>query len=294
MKNYFVDFLNRYPYPDEAKKDYLDALDAVLEGSRASVMFEALLKRYEDDMLTDFKAQIADMKTISEMLGIHEYVGNAVLIIALTKQLKVYYAQKGFSDELFYRTMNDILYKTLECKESKGLYGIFVPDWYMFFFHLRTFSMQRLQFQTTRFGREYTDGDVTLTPDTIVMAVHIPRTGTPMDHDLVLQDYAEAAKFFVENGYVEKPVFTCTSWLLFSRHREMLSEKSNIIKFMNDYTILEETEYPDYKETWRLFDMEYTGDADALPADSSLRRGYIDLIRKGEKTGKAAGIIIYK
>lgn len=292
MLTYMNDFLSRYPYPAEAKDAYLTALNTCLESSRACAMFEALLKRYEDDMLTSYKALLEDMKTISEMIDIPEPVGNAILIISLTKQLKVYYAQKGFSEELFYRTMHDILYKTLECKDVRGLYGIFVPDWYMFFFHLRTFSMQRLQFQITNFGKEYTDGDVTLKPDSTIIAVHIPRTGTPMDHDLVLQDYAEAAKFFVENGYVERPVFTCSSWLLFSRHREMLSEKSNIIQFMNDFTILDERLYDDYAQVWRLFDMEYTGDVDALPADSSLRRGYIDLIRKGEKTGTAVGIFI--
>lgn len=294
MLTYMNEFLSRYPYPDEAKNEYLAALSTCLESSRASVMFAALLKRYEDDMLTDYKTLLEDMKTISEMLGIPVPLGNAILIISLTKQLKVYYAEKGISDEIFYRTMHDILYKTLECKDVRGLYGTFVPEWYMYFFQLKLFGMQRLQFQITRFGKEYTDGTVTLTPDTPVIAVHIPRTGTPMDHDLVLADYAEAAKFFVEHGYLDTPVFTCSSWLLFSRHREMLSEKSNIIKFMNDFTIVEERLYDNYEQVWRLFDMEYTGDVDALPADSSLRRGYIDLIRKGEKTGTAYGMFVYK
>lgn len=294
MLTYMNDFLSRYPYPDEAKKEYLEALGTCLESSRASVMFAALLKRYEDDMLTDYKSLLEDMKTISEMLDLPVPVGNAILIISLTKQLKVYYAQKGLSEELFYNSMHDILYKTLECKDVKGLYGIFVPEWYMYFFHLELFGMKRLQFQITTLRKEYTVDGITFPPDTPVIAVHIPRTGTPMDHDLVLADYAEAAKFFVEHGYVEKPVFTCSSWLLFSRHREMLSEKSNIIKFMNDFTILEERLYDNYEQVWRLFDMEYTGDVDTLPADSSLRRGYINLIRKGEKTGTAYGIIIYK
>ncbi len=291
MLTYMNDFLSRYPYPEEAKKEYLEALGMCLESGRASAMFTALLKRYEVDMLTDYKALIEDMKTVSEILGIHERVGNAILIICLTKQLKVYYAQQGLSEELFYHTMNDILYKTLECKDVKGMYGIFVPEWYVHFFRLNLFAMQRLQFQLTPLHKEYTVNGEVIPVGTPILSVHIPRTGTPMDHELVKQDYAEAAKLFKEHGRIERPVFFCSSWLLFKKHREMLSEKSNIIKFMNDFTIVEEAEYPDYKDLWRLFDMEYT-DVDSLPADSSLRRGYIDLIRKGEKTGKAVGMFI--
>lgn len=292
MLAYMNDFLSRYPYPDEARDAYLAALSTCMESSRASVMFQALLKRYEDDMLTDYKALTEDMKTISEMLGIHEYVGNAILIISLTKQLKEYYAQKGLSEDLFYRTMHDILYKTLECKDVKGMYGIFVPEWYVHFFRLNLFAMQRLQFQFTPLHKDYTVGNKVIPTGTPVLSVHIPRTGTPMNHDLVKQDYADAAKLFKSLGMIEKPVFFCSSWLLFKRHRDMLSEKSNIIQFMNDFTIVEERLYDDYAQLWRLFDMEYTGDVDALPADSSLRRGYIDLIRKGEKTGTAVGIFI--
>lgn len=291
MLTYMNDFLSRYPYPEEAKKELLEALSACMDSGRASVMFEALLKRYEDDIETGWSALTEDMKTVSQMIGISEYLGNALLMICLTKQLAVNYKNAGYSEELFHRTMQDILYKTLECKDVKGMYGIFVPDWYVHFFRLNLFAMQRLQFQLTPLHKEYTVNGEVIPVGTPILSVHIPRTGTPMDHELVKQDYAEAAKLFKEHGRIERPVFFCSSWLLFKKHREMLSEKSNIIKFMNDFTIVEEAEYPDYKDLWRLFDMEYT-DVDSLPADSSLRRGYIDLIRKGEKTGKAVGMFI--
>ena len=61
----------------------------------------------------------------------------------------------------------------------------------------------------------------------------------------------------------------------------------------NTYEIFEEGTYPDYKEIWRLFDMDYTGNPDDLPADSSLRRAYINLIRSQEPTGWAEGIYVY-
>ena len=89
-------------------------------------------------------------------------------------------------------------------------------------------------------------------------------------------------------------VFVCNSWLLFKRHEELLREGANLRHFIKDYELVSSGEYKDYSEVWRLFDTMYNGDADLLPADTSLRRAYVDLIKRGEPTGWGRGIMIYK
>ena len=49
-----------------------------------------------------------------------------------------------------------------------------------------------------------------------------------------------------------------------------------------------------HKELWRLFDMDYTGDADALPQDTSLRRAYVKRLKENKPLGLALGVWLYK
>jgi regulator of protease activity HflC (stomatin/prohibitin superfamily) len=53
--------------------------------------------------------------------------------------------------------------------------------------------------------------------------------------------------------------------------------------------IIKEAEYDDYAETWRLFHTKFTRWED-MPQDTSLQRAYVELIKRGEKTGKATGV----
>ena len=62
---------------------------------------------------------------------------------------------------------------------------------------------------------------------------------------------------------------------------------------MDDFDVFTSGEYSNYSEIWRLFDTEYDGDPDHLPANTSLRRAYVDLIRRGEKTGWGKGVFEY-
>ena len=74
----------------------------------------------------------------------------------------------------------------------------------------------------------------------------------------------------------------------------MLSEGANLRHFICDYDLISCGEYKDYSEVWRLFDTMYDGNPDKLPCDTSLRRAYVDIIRRGERTGWGRGIFIYK
>ena len=58
----------------------------------------------------------------------------------------------------------------------------------------------------------------------------------------------------------------------------------------SDYDILKTEEYDDYSEAWRLFDVNYEGDVEKLPQDTSFRRAYAEWIRKGEMMGGAYGV----
>ena len=142
--------------------------------------------------------------------------------------------------------------------------------------------------------KQYEKNGLILPAGSRVIKVHIPRTGGRLDAENRKRSYAMAAKFFAERYSLDPVVFYCSSWLLFPKHEEIMKEGSNLLAFIRDYDVFEAGEYADYKEIWRLFDMDYTEDHSKLPADTSLRREYIKMMERGEKTGWGKGIYLYK
>ena len=144
------------------------------------------------------------------------------------------------------------------------------------------------------YRRDYEKEGLLLSPDSLAIGVHIPRSGVSLSREVLNESYAKASVFFKEQLGGAPVAFTCDSWLLFERHKEMLPPSAGICRFMADYDIIHSREYENYSETWRLFDKFYEGDPSALPADSTLRRAYIRLMERGEKTGAGVGVFFYE
>ena len=291
MRDYLLDFLSEYEYPRDAQDVLISAYDKIMAHSKDD--FSALISEYEASYNVDYDAALERMKAISKSSDVHEYTGALILFLAYTRGLSRYYEEQGIAHEIYRNTVLDLRYKLDECRCVKGVWGSFVARWFAGFFKLERFALGRLQFEIIDFGAEYDKNGLTLHPDSKVLNVHIPRTGTRLDRAGVLDSYRLAADFY-RHILGEKIVFVCNSWLLFPRHRDMLKATSNLIAFMNDYDVFAFGEYSGYGEIWRLFDVEYDGDLSHLPADTSLRRAYVDLISRGEKTGWGRGVFEYK
>ena len=291
MRKYLEEFMRECCYKEEDISDLLAAYDEL----HASCYDElsSLVSEYNDGYNIDYESALLRMKALSEKTKIHEYTGALLLFLCYTKRLRAYYNEAGIDDEIFLSSVLDLRYKLDECKCVYGIKGSFVAKWFSGFFDLTRFALGRLQFEIVDLGRKYEKGGVKLEPDSKVINVHIPRTGTRLDRESTLESYRLAKDFFAPK-LGDTPVFVCSSWLLFPRHREMLKSDSNILAFMNDYDLVSSGEYANYNEVWRLFDTMYDGAVSHLPDDTSLRRAYVDLITRGEKTGWGRGIFVYK
>ena len=291
MRDYLLDFLSEYEYPRDAQDVLISAYDKIMSHRKDD--FVALISAYEEDYNLDYDDALTKMKEISLASDVQEYTGALLLFLAFTHGLARYYEEQGIARGIYQNTVLDLKYKLDECKCVKGVWGSFVAHWFAAFFKLERFALGRLQFEVVDFGAEYNKDGLVLHPDSKVLNVHIPRTGTRLDRACVLDSYRLAADFY-RHILGEEIVFVCSSWLLFPRHREMLKVGSNLLRFMNDYDIYTSGEYSGYGEIWRLFDTEYDGDPAHLPTDSSLRRAYVDLISRGEMTGWGKGVFSYK
>ena len=292
MREYLQAFLQAFEYPQECVVSLLSDYEKV----QTNAEFSLLVSEYgEKGTACDFDNALRALPSIAEQAGIHSCSAVMLYYLCLTKRWKELCLQKGIDETVWENTAKDLRYKVLECKAIYGIWGTFVGSWFIRFFRLERFALGRLQFEWERLGFSYSKNGVELSADEWVLNVHIPGAGTPLTRDSVEAAYAAAIPFFAKHFGLQIRAFVCSSWLLFPRHTQMLKKGSNILGFMADYDLVKVGEYADYTELWRLFDCKVQGEPiDSLPCDSSLRRAYIALMKRGENTGYGKGIYVSK
>ncbi len=294
MQAYLTEFFKLFDYPVEAREAFMLAYRKIDASANAAPRFQALIKAYDEGIKMDYSAAIKEMGELSEKAGVIHFTGELLLFICLSRRLREYYRAQGIADEIWYNSMLDLKYKAEECQLMYGVWGTFVAFWYKGFFNMTRFGFGRLQVETKKFDKTYKSRGVQLMPDSLVLGVHIPRSGEPMTKERIHEAYRMAAAFFKPQFGDAPIVFHASTWLFFKKHEEMLKPTSNIYQFMKEYDIYEQGNYADYTEVWRLFDKFYAGDPNEMPADSSLRRAYIELMKRGEPIGWGKGVLVWE
>jgi hypothetical protein len=294
-KNYLENFMVDFDFPKEAQIELSDFYVKVFSQETNLQGLKNILEAYKANKNESLSEMLSFSQQVSQKTNVSVYVMYALVLIFMAEVSKIHYQKKEISSSIWKDNFLDLKYKLNECKLVKGVWGIFVPEWYLGFFNVSRFSFGKLQFEITDFGYKYDKNGVLLNQESAVINIHIPRTGTrltPQDVD----DACETATQFFKEKYaiLDPPVFVCNSWLLYPENKKVLKQTSNLYSFISRFEIIKVEEYPDYKETWRLFDCEYTGDPSCLPADSSFRRAYIDWMKHGKKTGWGYGVYVYK
>jgi len=293
-KEYLLDFLREYGYPDEEKTILEERYDALFSKQEVLGLFEEMRTRFLQAPDEKYTYWIKESERLAEKYGVSPYTLHLLLLILLSESSKEIYAERRVPPEMWHDNMRDLKYVNDTCILLKGVYGINCPEWYRRFFAATRFTFGKLQFETDRLGKEYEKDGMRLHPDDKVIYIHIPRTGERLMPEDVDASCAAASAFFRERFGMRNTIFACHSWLLYPENKKMLSEKSNLHSFISRFEIIDVVEDPDYKEIWRLFDMEYKGDPSALPQDTSLRRAYADRIRENKPLGVALGVWVYR
>lgn len=279
--------MQKLDFPINAQQELLSTLDVLLNSHE----FLEIVYRYKKENF-DYSKMLEDTKNLALKNSVCEYTAYILMLICMTPELHKKYTQKYIDDEIFYATIADLKYKLEECRLVHGKCGTFVPGWYKGFFEMKIFALGRLQFEINHTWFECDVDGVHIPKGTKALSVHIPRTGTKLDHSLVLDSYNMAKEFF-KDEFDDNVIFICNSWLLYPWNREVLQEGSNLAQFYDDFTIVRSGEYANYSEAWRLFDCLYDGNPDNLPNDTSLRRAYIKRIKNKQPIGHGTGVIVY-
>lgn len=271
--------------------DELSAVyDRVVANETANDCFLKAYEEYEQPTC-DYGRMIALADDAAKALDVHEYTTELLVFCCLSKRLRERYRERGIDEAVFWNSMVDLRCKADECRAVKGVCGSFVAWWFEGFFNMTRFAFGRLQFELVPFERHYEKDGKRLSPDSKVINVHIPRTGTPLVKDSCDEAYRRAAAFFADQ--IEGDIaFVCHSWLLYPENETILTKKSNIVRFMKQYDILDVGIDKNKADLWRLFDTEEQH-PDRLPTDTTARRLYVQHIKAGGKLGWGFGVFFY-
>ena len=291
MREYLTGFFKEFEYA-ETDAEYLQNIyDKITADETADRLFDEILSAYQADISMDYQAVLFKRtREISEIPKVHDYTIELIAFICLTKHLKAVYTEKGFDIQIYRDSVLDLKWKLEECKLVKGICGSFVSPWFCGFFDLTRFAFGRLQFEIITTWQDYEKDGIKLEADkSKVINVHIPRTGTPLDKENCDKSYAQAREFFKEQVGENCP-FVCFSWLLYPENKDILPKHTNTYRFMSEYDIIgSETNYGE--DLWRLFDTEEKNPA-RLPTDTSMRRCYVEHLKKGGRVGNGFGVKI--
>ena len=295
MIEYVLSFMDELGFDKEAVTSLSADIEKISANEDAKALFAGAVYEYERDINSDYTALRETAKRAGEMVGVHTYSAELLLFICFSKHLRELYHLRCISDRIWFDSMSDLKWKLWECKAVKGIWGSFVAGWFPGFFNLTRFALGRLQFEIVAFDGEYEKDGKKLKKGDKVINVHIPRTLTPLDKKSRDDAYSQAAEFFRDMTDGAPIAFVCSSWLLYPEAEKILPAHSNIRGFMADYDIIRSKTNGEgeYGDMWRLFDMDFTGDLNDYPEDSSLRRAYKKFLLDGNRTGSGYGVFFY-
>lgn len=279
-------FLERFSYPPEACAALLAAHQRICACPQAADVFSALCDAYCAGVL-DYAAANKEVVIAAQAAEVHEYTALLLFYLRLAQPLEALYAQRAIAPEIYKDTLSDLRYKAWECYTVHGVWGTFVAFWNEGFFNLTRFALGRLQYELSLLPCDCTVQGVFLSKGTQVVNVHIPSSG-PLRKEDCEASFAQAKSFFGR----QTTIFMCDSWLLFPAHRDFLPQHSNILMFMDFFTIVSQKETTEFRDAWRVFGKPAEPPYTDLPEETSLQRAYAAWLRAGNCGGTGVGVFI--
>lgn len=296
MINYALNFMKEIGFDEDAIASLHNDIKKIYENGAAKDLFEECISLYENDIFTDFPSLLSKAAEAGALANVHEYSAHMLILVCMTKHLRDEYRKNGMPDDIFFASVSDLKWKLWECKAVKNVWGIFVAPWENRFFNMTRFALGRLQFEISPLKKDFTIRETIFKAGSKAIFVHIPRTLTPLTRESMLDGYRKAYEMLKEQFGEQPVIFGCNTWLFSDELPTLLGERSNLRKFIEDFDIVERYTHDkgNFPDAWRLFDMDFTGNIDDYPEDTSLRRAYKAHLKSGGTMGGGIGFFLAK
>ena len=285
----------RLDFPAEARTCFLGVEQNLAANPAFAASLERCVKLFCKSDEVSLRVPLQKVERLAKKYKENKYTMDLVYIMHCARRTRKRYAEQGLPDELFWDGMFDLKYKLLECMACKNVPGTFVAGWNEGFLRLGRFTLGRFQYEP---NGEYDGKDLKLECGLTVkkgdkfVGFHIPSSGQPLTDEVRNDSYRQAYEYFKEWAGGDVVLLRTHSWLLYPGHREFLPEKSNILKFMNDFEIYESGDHDDFGDAWRVFNQYAELPVTEWPEDTSMRRAFKKRLLDGGKTGSGAGFIV--
>lgn len=215
--------------------------------------------------------------------------------LILLPNLKKEYNRINIKEDIFYDTISDIFLRCKIYKRENFKLGLTEEDgsWLLRIFDLNIFKIGSLQFEMIRFTLEdHTNikfnknfkGEIKVGDK--LLSIHIME-GENISPGQVERSLKLGKKFFQEKFKdFNYQYFYCWSWILYSGNKKILNKESNIVRFMDRFEIIGESQDPDMAIE-RIFRCK-KDEIDINRLDTSLQKNAVKNIRN---LGMGAGII---
>ena len=219
---------------------------------------------------------------------------NLYLYLRLLEDTYKIYEERGIGRDIFIETMrgfSSVCRLPLARGEGFGLAQPGHRNWMRLLVDGELYKLGRLQFQLSTAPKDIETPEISIKEGERCLNVHIPRYER-FDDELCENSFSRARVFFKEFYGLEKPVFLCSSWLLYPWLSEVLPESSNLVKFQKRFEIIDVAEN-DAGDKWIFgngssFEREFSSVSE-YPENTSLRRAAKERLLKGGKLGAALG-----
>lgn len=293
---FIQDFMARYEYSEESVSLFTKVLDDLDNDKAFGCAFDMLKEEFDRHRCEIGGALCDKLSELAKSKGYSEYTLHFVFLLCLTEDLKNQYGLHNIDPKIYYRTMDDLRCKLNECLECEEVPGTFVAGWFSGFFRMDRVGYGRFQYEVNTFDRDkpftMNCGHI-INPGDIYINFHIPNSGIPLTDEIRYASYKEAydhVKGLFPDG---KVIFGVSSWLLFPKQNEFLPKEMNILKFLNDFEIVDWAESDRFGDGWRVFGKDSDLPVEQLPEKTKLQKAYKSWILSGNKTGHGFGLFMF-
>lgn len=287
MRDYISNLLFQIKL-DDYKDVFLDAYDKIVASKKANAILISYVEKYKNSKHIEYETMQEDLTAISNDICLPYQTICSVYVFCLSKYLEEVYKSKNIDSKFLHDALMDFNWKNKECFDAKGVYGTNTLLWHVKILNGDVIAIGRLQYELITAENNYVTKSYSVIKGQPLVSVHIPSSGK-LDYEAVKISYVNANKFFKKR--IENVIFYCSSWLLWEKHKEILSENSNIVKFSSDYELFEHGIYENDQGLKRVFPKDFLKPYIELPENNTLQKAYKKLLLEGKKAGFGSGLM---
>ena len=302
IRKQIVAFCEERKYPNNAESSLFQTIEALRANEVNCHRFLCPVDDYYNDKPVDFKKTTARSvyfsmtNSVAKKLEISNIPLIATFYYSLLPKLKEKYEKAGYSDELFYDSVDYLRTKMYNGYRVFGTWGIFEEPDFSKIFTLEQFGFGRISFAI---GKSPVTAEINgnkIERGHKVVFCYFPTVDKPSMEECK-ESFKKAYEFF-RKDLGDKICFVCESWMLYPVHRDFIPATDvvdqPVLTVMDCFHLVSHKALRNNPDYWYIFNRFYKkDDKEDLFIDTPLEIKYAEHIKKGGSMGRGTGIFFY-